>query len=939
MLLAFCPWLFSPLGAYAVLGGGGGGSGIATTTQLTVSPAGSIPVGTLVTLTATITASSGGTPTGSVSFYNFSSGLLGTVTLTSPRVSLMVTLPAGTDTVNASYSGDATFAASVSADQTVVVVNAPPSVSLTLATAGPFTAPADIRFNVNAQAYGGGVITSLALYQDGTLLYTDPILPTPLPAVTVSLPVQQLPAGTYSFTVVATDGNGVTATSNAVSVTVMPPPALDDVADWSIDDIGEEIGANLKGGWSWASAINNRGWVAGSFVSNAQVDLYAYASGEDVGGSSLEDPTYIDITPFGGLYNTEQCAGYTPPGSYFATHTNAVHAFRYEGHGTSDGNGPEVDELTLGGSQSWATGINIKGWVVGYTSELSHLFPNGGFSVNCHAFRYDDQGRHDLTPGMTNFSRANGINQQGQIVGDAAFGLYQPDRAFLFEGMQNLGTLDPTGTFSTSTASAINDNGNNPPLVVGSSGTADSDSEAFRYAGGLYPLGTLPTTFEGLYPNSWANGINAKGKIVGASTMNGPYAPVHAVIYEGTTLRDLGTVEADNGGASVAYGINADGLIVGTSNTDTYDSSIDYVHAMLYDGAMHDLSTRPEVKSAGWQVLTEARAINESGEIVGTGRIGGQEHAYRLHPQSNSWYVRPDDSKNPQTIGQTLYNLGCAQTNQRGVTILDFDQPSKHGKVFGTVYSDANNITHFMPISFIETVTKKFLDGYHGCSGHGVITLGVGVNNHGRVALSAASTSDQQAHAWNNYGQAWGEMVARLVNYVASNNYGDRITVVGASDIELELNTFANTNQWVDGYISGTGAPYYDYGNATDCSVGKGICKNNWSIKQVWYVAAGNQDGYKPVPEIYNTHEIQAKNWAAVSKYAYDTYGKALDFEGAMTQEGACQTKGDCGATTLNTPLQGWQQLMDNLYDTLYDPAHADAVPDKLYSTDINYVN
>jgi len=102
----------------------------ATTTVLTSSsnPSG---FGKPVTLTATVTKSSGsGTPTGTVSFYlGTPSGThspLGTGTLTSGQATLVTSsLPAGTDSLYAVYSGDSNFSGSTSPVISQVVVSLP----------------------------------------------------------------------------------------------------------------------------------------------------------------------------------------------------------------------------------------------------------------------------------------------------------------------------------------------------------------------------------------------------------------------------------------------------------------------------------------------------------------------------------------------------------------------------------------------------------------------------------------------------------------------------------------------------------------------------------------------------------------------------------------------------------------------------------------------
>ncbi len=108
---------------------------IATTTQLTASPA-TIPVDGNVTFTATVSAASGGVaPTGTVTFYNGTTVLgapslvNGVATLSNPSFTQL----AGTYSITAVYAGVSPFTASTSAAVTetvqLPVVNVTPSVS------------------------------------------------------------------------------------------------------------------------------------------------------------------------------------------------------------------------------------------------------------------------------------------------------------------------------------------------------------------------------------------------------------------------------------------------------------------------------------------------------------------------------------------------------------------------------------------------------------------------------------------------------------------------------------------------------------------------------------------------------------------------------------------------------------------------------------------
>ena len=334
-----------------------------------------------------------------------------------------------------------------------------------------------------------------------------------------------------------------------------------------------------------------------------------------------------------------------------------------------------------GGTYSSATGINDSGQVVGYGDTTDS--PNG------RAFLYDATGMHDLgVLSGGSASSATGINHSGQVVGYSNIPGDDPSlaHAFLYSsgaGMTDLGVF-PGG--SSSYATGINNSGQ----VVGFGDTWDTPDtgyyHAFSYSSGgsLTDLGVIAGGF-----NSWASGINALGQVVGMSDSGaGPYPHAflsdgtgspgsmadlgvpsgfvssaanginagglvagvawdsgggeHAFLYSGTQWRDLGVLPGLT--ASYASGINAGGQVVGYSN-DYNDGMNDGYTAFLYsgtpgvDGAMVDLNSF--VTGTGW-TLNFANAINDKGQIVGTGTINGQDHAFLLTDQGTGGGATPE---------------------------------------------------------------------------------------------------------------------------------------------------------------------------------------------------------------------------------------------------------------------------------------------------------
>jgi probable HAF family extracellular repeat protein len=315
----------------------------------------------------------------------------------------------------------------------------------------------------------------------------------------------------------------------------------------------------------------------------------------------------------------------------------------------------EVKDLgTLNGYiSSYANAINNAGQVVGY-SQTS----NG----NTHAVLWRKGNKIDLgTLGGTN-SSANGINNTGQVVGYSQTSSGNTHAVLWHKGNKiDLGTLN--GDIS-STAKAINNTGK----VVGSSSTSGATHAVLWRKGNKIDLGTLGGSVSSAY------GINKTGKVVGYSRpSSGTY---RAVLWDKRNIIDLEPL-SDPFTDSIAYSINNAGKVVGgiihnpigislsekavlwnkgnkiilpclkdincfaisINNTDQvvgYSQTIPgpgrgEFHAVLWDkGSIKDLNNLIPPNS-GWE-LKEARSINDRGQIVGSGKINGHNHAFLLTP-------------------------------------------------------------------------------------------------------------------------------------------------------------------------------------------------------------------------------------------------------------------------------------------------------------------
>jgi probable HAF family extracellular repeat protein len=263
------------------------------------------------------------------------------------------------------------------------------------------------------------------------------------------------------------------------------------------------------------------------------------------------------------------------------------------------------------GNISQAFAINDAGQMAGYSQVQS--------GRETHAWLFSGSIMRDLGTLGGHYSTAYDINNAGQVVGVAQTASQDPldpygegsYHAFLYSDgvMRDLATMG----FAGHSAQAINNRGQ----IVGASSTG-----VILWENGVVrSLGTLPG-FNTISPED----INDAGQVVGwaQNYTNNGVANGRAFLYDGAAMRSLGTL---GGNRSQALGINNTGQIVGWSWTSTNSDR----RAFLYTGGtMVDLNTLLPPGS-GW-TLHEARAINDSGQIVGMGTLGGQLHAFLMTP-------------------------------------------------------------------------------------------------------------------------------------------------------------------------------------------------------------------------------------------------------------------------------------------------------------------
>jgi probable HAF family extracellular repeat protein len=206
------------------------------------------------------------------------------------------------------------------------------------------------------------------------------------------------------------------------------------------------------------------------------------------------------------------------------------------------------------------------------------------------AFLYYNGAMHDIGAGSG--SSVWAVNDRCEAIGSAG----DPNRYYFIYKGSTIHRFPPAN--GTLVAMDINDSGTIVGWVTGDP-TKVNTTFGFVYRDGRYTtLGTLGGN------DSLAYSINRQGQIVGTS--GSASGELHAFLYRNGYMKDLGALANST---TVAYSINDHGEVVGYGSIPGQNG---VGHAFLYaGGVMRDLGTLTGFTSS------IATGINDGGEIVG----------------------------------------------------------------------------------------------------------------------------------------------------------------------------------------------------------------------------------------------------------------------------------------------------------------------------------
>lgn len=265
-------------------------------------------------------------------------------------------------------------------------------------------------------------------------------------------------------------------------------------------------------------------------------------------------------------------------------------------------------------------------------------------------------------------------------------------------------------------------------------------------------------------------------------------------------------------------------------------------------------------------------------------------------PTASRYVVSGGNGVSPDQQG---YQSGCVdgRAGRSGLRVLFFGTQESDGGIRPpgtTASSPAARVSE----DWVARSAAGWVRGFATC-GQASAVVALAVNNKSDGGADPARA-----------GAAW----ARLVERVAGAATSERVVVTGGLDGEPSWSTPDWARRWVNSYVSNTSRPLYAANSADGCPEDgpEETCANGWTVADVFHISTGAADTVAALPQIYRTDGVQARQWAAISRWGVRTEAGPLRLAGVLTQQTACQQRSGC-ARTANSPADAQDQLTQAL--------------------------
>jgi hypothetical protein len=292
-----------------------------------------------------------------------------------------------------------------------------------------------------------------------------------------------------------------------------------------------------------------------------------------------------------------------------------------------------------------------------------------------------------------------------------------------------------------------------------------------------------------------------------------------------------------------------------------------------------------------------AVAVTSTGRAVDAPAGAAPAQVPPLLPHTRSYYISSASS-------EAVTLLGCGNADTQGRLTLFFGAPLVTQGRFGTTLWGGTDRTAGQSANLV----RDFIRGYAWCrrSPGQQILIGMGTSN---------STIDKRNDVWIvGHGVEWSIAVRDAAAW-ADANFPSVAKVYGAWDAEPSWSAPGKAERWMQGYDSVPGRrPLHANFSADGCpraSATGGACNNGWNQQHLWRLA-WEYDPALPIPQVYATSGVNARQWQKIDEYGARTFNDGMTFYGVMSQHGACMQVGGCHLVD-NTPQAAHDYLLSAL--------------------------